>query len=273
MPTLTARSPLIIDVTSDLKRVDMVMTKIISDRSTWDNFFHDPNGVLIAKGLHPPTSSEINRQINDIFYAVLSNRQLLERIAESVKKFPPPGTKENRFAQVAQAGLEKGEIRHDLGEDIDALSHLVADVDTFRAVLGMTLHDVNGRGILQKKHSKKSIDDYVDRIVAIVVTGKSMRSEPPLETWDRNYGIGKAFGGLWVEVMPFVTAVAFVEIAAAVTVGVDHDLHPVKPKLDAMTAGARRGDRKQVEALAMYGKLLAFGGELMMHVANFESSR
>jgi hypothetical protein len=40
-----------------------------------------------------------------------------------------------------------------------------------------------------------------------------------------------------------------------------------------VTGEALKGDRKQAEALAMHAKLLAFGGELMLHVAHFESSR
>jgi hypothetical protein len=268
MPTLTARSPLVVDATPDLKRVDSVMTRIIRERATWDDFFRDPNGVFVRTGLHPPTSPENNSRANGIFYAVLGNKPLTEQLTRHFKKLRPSRARLSKFEKTYLAGLQQGGIRHDLGEDIDAINHLVSDAGTLRTLLRLALHDINRRGILQKKHSTKSIDDYVDRIVKVAVTGKSLRNEPPLESWDRNYGIGKAFGGLFVEVGPFVTAAVGVEFAAAVTVFG----HP-EPSLDVMTTGARMGDRKQTEALAMYGKLLAFSGELMVHVANFESSR
>jgi hypothetical protein len=273
MPPLTARSPLIVDATPDLQRVDSVVTRIIRERSTWDAFLQDPNGTLIATGLHPPTTPEINARVNETFYAVLSNKPLLELLAQSVKRRPPAKAKAARFAKTYAAGLQRGEIRHEVAQDIDALSSIVADRATFRRALLLTLEDLNRRGLLQRKYPKRTIDDYLNQIVAVATTGKSLRAVPALESWDRNYGIGKSFGGLWIEVGPFVTGVAFVEILTAVTVGIDHDLHPTAPNLAAMTAGARRGDRKQVEALAIYGKLLAFGGELMAHVANFESMR
>jgi hypothetical protein len=269
MPTLNARSPLIVDATPDLKRVDKVMTRIISERATWDDFFRDPNGVFVRTGLHPPTTPEINSRTNEIFYAVLSNKPLLNLITRHFKKFRPTRAKLSKYEKIYITGLQQGEIRHDLGEDIDAINHLVSDPGTLRALLRLTLHDINRRGILQKKHSTKSIDDYVDRIVEVAVTGKSLRSEPPLESWDRNYGIGKAYGGLFVEVGPVATVAVAVELAALATVfGV-----PPPPSLDVMIAEARAGDRKQIEAIAMYGKLLAFLGEFMMHVANFESTR
>jgi hypothetical protein len=273
MPALTARSPLIVDATTDLKRVDAVMTRIIRERSTWDEFFRDPNGVLIRTGLHPPTTPDINARVNEMFYAVLSNKPLLELLARTVKKHRRARAREARFAKVVETGLQRGEIRHDFAQDVAALSSMVGDRRALRNALQLTLHDLNRRGLLQRKYPKKAIDDYSTQIVDVAVTGKSLRRVPALESWDRNYGIGGAFGGLWAEVVPFVTAVAFVEIAAAVTVGVDHDLHPIAPDLADMTAGARRGDRNQVEALAMYGKLLGFSGELLLHVANFESTR
>lgn len=272
MPTLNARSPLIVDATSDLKRIDSVMTRIIRDRATWDEFFRDPNGVFVRAGLHPPTTPENNNRANEIFYAVLSNKPLLAQLTRHFDKFRPSRARLSKFERTYLAGLQQGEIRHDLGQDIDAINHLVSHSGTLRTILRLTLHDINRRGILQKKHSRNGIDDYVDRIVNVAVTGKSLRNEPPLESWDRNYGIGKAYGGLWVEVGPFVTAAVGVEFAAAVTV-FGHPLPPIQPSLDMIAAGARSGDKKQIEALAMYGKLLAFFGELMMHVANFESSR
>jgi hypothetical protein len=273
MAALTARTPLILDATNDLKRVDAVMTKVVNDRSRWDDFFSDPNGALVAHGLHPPTTSEVNSRVNDLFYAVLANKPLLELLAKALKSRRRNKAREAKYFRLYEAGLKQGQIRHDIAQDVDALSWIVSDKRRFTNALRLTLHDVNDRGLLQRKHPRKDIDAYVKHVVELASAGKSLRTLPALETWDRNYGIGKAFGGLWVEVTPFVTGVAFVEVLVAVTVGVDHDLQPAAPSLAAMTAGARRGDRREVEALAMYGKLLAFSGELMMHVANFESTR
>jgi hypothetical protein len=275
VPKLNAGSPLIVDATPDLKRVDKVMTRIISERTAWDEFFRDPNGVLIRAGLHPPTTPENNSRANEVFYAVLSNKPLIDLLTRHFKRFRPSPAKRKQFGNQYHAGLQQGEIRHDLKQDIDGIIHVVSNRATFRKALRLTLHDLNERGILQTKHSKKAIDDYINRIVELAVTGRSVRREPPLESWDRNYGIGRAFGGVWLEVAAVVTGAAAVEIGVWTTVflGVGSDLHLTRARLDEISAGALRGDRKQIDALAMSGKLLAFSGELMMHVANFESNR
>jgi hypothetical protein len=275
VPKLTARSPLIVDVTSDLSRIDRVMTRIIGDRTAWDEFFRDPNGALIKAGLHPPTTPENNSRANEVFYAALSNKPLMNLLTDHFKKLRLSPAKQKKFGNQYLAGLQQGEVRHDLEQDIEGVNHLVSNADTLREVLRLTLQDINERGILQTKHTRRAIDAYVDRITAVAVGGKSLRREPPLESWDRNYGIGRAFGGLFIEVGPLVTAGAVVEVAVwtTVVVAVDSDLQLARARRDEISLGARRGDRKQIEALAMSGKLLGFAGELMMHVANFERPR
>ncbi len=40
-------APMFLDVTEDLQRVDGVMTRLVKDRTLWQEFLDDPNGVML----------------------------------------------------------------------------------------------------------------------------------------------------------------------------------------------------------------------------------
>jgi hypothetical protein len=54
-------------VAKDLERIDWVITQIILDPRTREEFKQDANGVLVRLGAHPPTSIEVNERVNRTF--------------------------------------------------------------------------------------------------------------------------------------------------------------------------------------------------------------
>src|SRR5688572_2030056 len=72
----------ILDIRQDLERVDPVMTKVVTDPATSAEFIRDPSAVLSRLGLHPPASRETHDRVNRVFYAVLTNTELLEYITD-----------------------------------------------------------------------------------------------------------------------------------------------------------------------------------------------
>lgn len=286
--------PLSMDMTRDLERVDGVMTQILKDRALWSDFLRDPNSIFVRLGLHPPTTPEINERVNRIFYATLTNKKLLKLLKEHYKDFRPS---KKKFKKEYIANLKKGVIQHDIELDLEAAHHLLQNPEALRKCLRLTLHDLNSKKILQKGYTRKEVNDYVESVVAAVQARSPISAHPKLEVWDRNYGIGQPMGGLFVEVGPFVTVAAEIEVVAGITVDVLADVNvPTATASDAfveagnaaeagsaaeaigaslppfgllMTA-ASEGDKESILAIAMLGRLMDFAGELLVHVHNFE---
>ena len=263
--------PLAQDVSDDLKRVDTVVTHILQDRAVWDDFVRDPNGVFIRLGLHPPTTPEINARANRIFYATLTNKKLLQLLIKHYKSFRP--SKKKKFSSEFLAGLKEGAVRHDIQYDLEGLQHIMGSPRTLRDVLRLALHDVNEKGILQKRHTRKAINDFIDNMVAALRNRSGAKHLPVLETWDRSYGVGRSFGFGLVEVGVLVTAAVAVEVGGVVTtvaVAVTEvDVEVGGTILTALKA-LETGDPATIRAVAIMGRLMDLAGELVTHAQNFE---
>src|SRR6185503_8119516 len=101
--------------------------------------------------------------------------------------------------------LKKGVIQHSIELDLEAVQHLLREPETLRQVLRLTLHDLNRKGILQKRYKRKEVDDHIESVIAAAEAQQAIESFPKLEVWDRNYGVGQRFGLSIVEVGTFVT--------------------------------------------------------------------
>jgi len=262
------------DITDDLERVDGAVTSILKDRALWGEFLRDPNGVFVRLGLHPSTTPEINDRANRIFYATLTNKQLIQLLLKHYKKFRPPRMK--KFTDHSLAGLKKGVIQHDIELDFESIEHLLKDTETLRQLLKLTLRDLNRKRVLEKYHQPREIDTYIEKVVAALKARQSIEAHPKLEGWDRNYGIGQAFGGVVVEVSAIATSTALVEAAVVVTalvvvvaivlvIGVEQDRSTL-----ALLQAASGGDKESIRAVAILGRLLDLSGELLIHANNFE---
>jgi hypothetical protein len=259
------------DVVKDLERVDRVITQVIADPQTTEEFIRDPSGVLTRLGLHPRTTRQIHDRANRIFYAVLTNTELMAMVADLIASFAGPTEDADN---VLDASLKRGEIEHPLELDMAAIEHFLTDPRLLRRIFQVTLHDLNNRRILENVHSADELDDYIDRLITAIQERRGVRDFPVLEAWDERYGIGPGNGGLWVEVGPLVTVAVGVELAAAVTVfgmppqGGDSMINSLS-RQDVL-GDALRGDPLAARHLATVGAMLKLAGEIQIHATNFE---
>jgi hypothetical protein len=263
---------LILDITPDLMRVDSVMSRIIADPQAADDFVRDPSGTLTRLGLHPRTTRDVHDRVNRVFYAVLTNTQLLELLTEHYGTIGVSDEAQQTITDtqtVMTAALERGELENSLEYDVLGFRHLTNATDVLREAFSLVLHDLNNRRILVNVYSGNEIDDYVDELIGAITERRAVREFPILEEWDANYGIGKEQGGLYLEVGPAVTAVAAVEVGAVVTVWVEVDFAG-DVIVKAMRNRAASGDPAAARALSTIGALLRLAGEVMVHADNFE---
>jgi len=274
MATRRYSDPLSMDVSDDLERVDGVMTRILSDRAVWNEFLTDPNGVFVRLGLHPATTPEINDRVNRIFYATLTNTKLLKLLLEHYEKFRP--RKMAQYRDHFVSGLKRGLIDNDIELDREGIEHLLQAPAMLAKILRLTLDDLNEKRLLTRYYSRKDINKYIDGVVAAVKARQPLSAHPKLEVWDRNYGIGKAFGGLLAEAGVLVTVAGVVEASALVTAAVVAVAHTeVTVLVDGGTivtilASAAAGDKESIRATAVLGRLLDLSGELLLHAHHFE---
>jgi hypothetical protein len=257
--------PLSMDVRRDLERVDDVMTQVIRDPATTEEFIRDPSGVLTRLGLHPRTTREIHDRVNEIFYAVLTNRELIGFVLEHFESFEGP-VAEN--AETYNAALGRGEIEHTMELDIAAADHFFRQPDVCRRMYQLTLYDLNNRGLLKSTYTPEQLDSYIDDMVAGIQERKPIRELPELERWDMHYGVGTGYGVGEAEVGPAVTAVAVAEVAVPATVVIPVGVLGLAAEQENVNR-ALRGDASAVRMLATASALLRLGGELLVHANNF----
>jgi hypothetical protein len=257
--------PLMLDVRADLDRVDRIMTQVIADPATAEEFIHDPSGVLTRLGLHARTSRDVHDRTNRLFYATLTNSALVSYVADHFQSFQPPAD-DGTLAD----GLRQGEIRHSANLDEAALDHCLRDPQVVRRIMALCLHDLNNHGLLQSRHSEQEIDDYIERVVEAITERRAIRDMPVLEAWDSQYGIGKPQGGPVAEVVVLITVVLPVEIAAPATVLAKEEITAATEASRAAIDAAFRVDPQAVRTLATVGALTRLAGELLQHAYTFE---
>jgi hypothetical protein len=266
--------PLSLDVAADLERVDSVVTQILQDRTVWDEFLRDPNGVFIRLGLHAPTSPTINARTNRAFYATLTNKPLLKLVHDHYHEFRATDAEKEQVVE----GLRRGVIQHPIDLDFRVLDHLTSHPQVLRRAIGLTLHNLNNKDILERRYPEDELDDYVDRVADAIEARRPRADRPQLESWDRLYGIGTSFVGAVVEAGVLVTAVAVVEVEAAGTafafvvakmeVAVQG---PDGPILTAWLDEATQGDKESIAAVTILGRLLDLSGEMLAYANDFEA--
>jgi hypothetical protein len=261
-----AADPFSLDVSRDLERVDRVMTQVLSDPAIADEFIRDPSGVLTRLGLHPRTTPDIHRRVNRIFYAVLTNVELISFVLEHFSTFERPS---DDNAAILSDALSRGAVEHSRELDLAAADHFFRQPDALRRMYQLTLHDLNNRRLLQNVYSSEEIDDYVDRLVQSIQERRSIRELPELERWDDHYGVGTGYGVGETEVGPAATAIAAVEVGVIVTVWVEVDFAGEAVMAENMTRAAR-GDPNAARMLATAGALMRLAGEVLVHANNFE---
>jgi hypothetical protein len=263
---------LILDITPDLARVDSVMSRVVSDPQAADDFIRDPSGTLTRLGLHPRTTRDVHDRVNRVFYAVLTNVPLLELLTEHYDTMTETDEAQQVVTDtqaVMAAALERGELENSLEYDLLGFRHLTNATDVLRQAFSLVLHDLNNRRILVNVYTSDEIDGYIDELVAAITERRAIQEFPVLEEWDANYGIGKEYAGLYLEVGPTVTAAVAVEVGLIVTVWVEVDFAG-DVIVKQMRNRTSSGDPAAARALSTTGALLRLAGEVMVHADNFE---
>lgn len=251
-----------IDVTQDLERIDEAFTRLLKDRDTWSNFILDPNGVMVKLGLHPPATANANERTNRIFYAVLSNRELIQLALELTQEIQPSDSEREFYIE----GLRKGVIQNRIEYDLRGINQIFSETERVRQLYQIGLYDINDKGILTRRYSTDELDDYINRMIRGVQGGLSINELPTLEQWDRNYGVGTGYGFGEVEVGPVATAAAAAEFAVAFTVAVA--IAPA-PAISDLFLESVSGNKDSAKALDILSRLHDFASDLMTNVQLF----
>ena len=262
-----AEDPLTIDVRRDLERVDRVMTRVVTDSATAEEFIRDPSGVLTRLGLHPRTTREIHDRTNRIFYAVLTNTELIAAVLEHYESFTGPSDTDEA---VLDDALARGEIEHPIEFDLAAAEHAFQNPEFLRRIYRLTLHDLNNRRLLENTYTNEEIDAYVERMVTAIQERRPISEGPTLEEWDANYGVDKGYGvSRQNEIGVAVTVGVPVEAIAIVTLAIPVLILGVK---EEAAAAAVRGDPRAGRTVATVGAVLRLAGEVLVHANTFERS-
>jgi hypothetical protein len=204
----------------DLSRIDSVMNRLLSDETRWKQFIYDPNGTLIALGLHPPTRDDINQRCNAIMFATLCNQELLEltqRSAEGFFSSLENSPELRKYTETYESGLDAGEIRNDVDYDMAYFEYILQDESLLRQRYSVALNDINERRLLSKLYDREELSAYIGATVEAAKRYKSDVQLPVLEEWDGHYGIGKAFATSVFEVAYDVTLAAGFEALFSIT--------------------------------------------------------
>jgi len=254
------KASLEINIKDDLSRVDKVMTRILFDDTSWKKFLHDPNGVLVDLGLHPPTKSDVNQRCNAIMFATLTNKPLLELTKKSADGFfrsLKKNLKAAEWSKTYSQGLDQGVIVNDIDYDMAYFEYILKDEEMLRKRLHLAFDDLNQRRLLTKQYDDKTLYKYIDATIEAAKQYKERVDFPVLEEWDDHYGIGKFYGVAIVSEVAFdITAVVGVEVAFAVTaLGLtDHAAEVINPS-DVFFHG-------QYQRAAVVGQMLKLASDL-----------
>ena len=239
---MPGKDSLEINIREDLSRVDKVMTRLLFDETSWKKFLHDPNGVLIDLGLHPPTRSDINQRCNAIMFATLSNKPLLELTKESAEGFfrSIQGSPEAaEWSKVYREGLDQARIQNDIDYDMAYIEYILKDEALLRKRLRLAFDNLNRRKLLSKTYDDETLYRYIDATIDAAKQYKDRVEFPVLEEWDDHYGVGRLFGvAIYPEVAFDFTAFVGVEVAFAIT-ALGFTDHACRENMNALQSSGR----------------------------------
>jgi hypothetical protein len=259
------------DLSRDLVNIDAAATRIILDNEISRQFRSDPNGTMVRVGMHPPTSPEVNERANRVFYAAMTNKALMDFVAEHFQTFTPPNI--GHYQAVHDEGLRQGQIKNDIEYDLLAADHIMRQSHAMKHAFYLMLKDLNEKRILKSEYSEEEINAFLEKLIPAIIERRPIRELPVLEEWDRNYGVGGfGFGPLASEVGPFITIAVAVELAAAVTVLLQapKSIQTLTPS-SAEFSAASNNDQVAATRLMTIARMLQFTADLQLHAVRFET--
>jgi hypothetical protein len=259
--------PLSIEIKSHVVGVDAIMSKIVKDRTKWKEFFHNPAKVLGEMGFRRPVSDENAWRYNKMFYALLTDQELLQYVRHA-------SVQPNMNAQQVDAfydSLKGGKIEFDPEIDVDIMSRLKNNPAAFRILLKLSLHRINDEKIFTQQYTEDEIERCIDAVLDNAKENSSLSEMVKAMPWhaetDEEFQV--------MAVIP--PAIAVPVVAEAVACGTlacvvvpMAEAGVAKQSLETLQFAAFRSDRDSIRALTILGLLLEFIGEMADHVNEFE---
>lgn len=264
----SSRKMLNLEITEQVKGVDAFMTKIIKDRSVWKQFFNNPASVLAEVGFTKPLSKDTEWKYNKIFYALLTDKKLLEFVHDGDFEPRMDASQVDKYFE----SLKSGKFEYDPEVDVDIVNRSMDNSGSFRILMKMSLNRINEEGIFSEKYDSKKIDECVDQLMKGVDGNQSLMEMSKTVPWHAE--MGEELNHVMVAVPPalalpvVVEAVACGTLACVVVPLSEEGL--ATESVENLQAKALSGDKDNIKALSLLGMLLEFISELADHVNDFE---
>jgi len=265
------------DCAKELERIDACMTHLLKTPSMWSEFMAEPNGVFAKLGVTPATAPEVHDRVNRMFYATLTNKELIKLVAEIYEDFKDTvGNAEHHHE-----GLKKGVVQNLIKHDISGINHFLSKPDKAIQAYKLALYDLNEKGIFTRRYTQEELDNFSEAKVRAMQNRLPIAEQPQLEQWDRNYGVGTGYGFGEITLVATAQALVAVEVGvvatfgAAIAMGVAGNVGVSGATALSLeqhhTNALLEGDRESVYAAHIMSRLYAFFSDLMMHAHHFES--
>jgi hypothetical protein len=257
-----------LEIKDHVRGVDAIMSKIIKDRSIWKEFFRNPAAVLAEMGFTAPLSKQTEWQYNRIFYALLTDKQLLKFIHE--QDFEPRHSAEQVDAFFGR--LKDGRVEFDTDLDVEIVGRARADVEGFRTMMSLALNRINEEGIFSRKYDPDEIERSIDLLTANSQDRTSLADMVQNLPWsdDAERDLYKVMAAIPpVAAVPVVVQAVACGTLACVVVPVAEE-GVANESVERLQAQAMAGESGSIKALSLLGLLLQFIGELSDHVNDFE---
>jgi len=256
-----------IEIKEHVAGVDAIMSKIIKDRSMWKEFFRNPAKVLGEMGFKRPPSDENAWRYNKMFYALLTDKDLLQFIHDAGLEPHLNGQQVDSFYD----NLKGGQLKYDPEIDVDIVSRLKNNPGIFRILLRLSLTRINNENIFERQYTEEDINRCIDTLLDNARENNSLsemvRSLPWHDQTNEEFHV-MAVVPPAIAVPVVVEAVACGTLACVVVPLAESGM--AKQSVETLQSTAFRGDRDSIKALTTLGLLIEFIGELADHVNEFE---
>ncbi|MBF0422353.1 MAG: hypothetical protein HQL73_05115 [Magnetococcales bacterium] len=260
-----ANNKTIIDISEDMNRVDQAITKLLHNRSLWNDFFLQPETVLTKLGLPPRFGSKKDEwKLNRIFYALLTNKKLVRLVLQKYQVFS--STRSNSEGNKAVLdGLKQGRLVSPPNADMEAFAFFTKNQEDFRQFLTLALTDLNQKGLLFEQLTSEEVEK---RINLMMESAAETMKNGGKSSQDIDSGVMGCVVG------PVCIAVCLVGVVAQAAVGVTPlglgTYIPNGQALEELIEQSIEGDDGSAQALWTMGRLLELTGELMLFINRME---
>jgi hypothetical protein len=186
---MTEENLLILDVGEKRQRADAYVDKLIMDEELQKYFFKNPSKVMSDLGIYHSSSDKPIAITNRIFYAIIANKELMDLVIGSRDhiKFQTQQN-QNISTPLKQQAVQNHARSNDL-----TLKPYLKNEKLLRKCMLILLEDLNKKGILNQKLSRKQVMLYVEKLVAHTSNGKPFDRKTRLMKYKSHHSIKKDY--------------------------------------------------------------------------------